>query len=72
MATISLKTEVAGLEEREVTQEKRTGSFLFFFKTEWWEKVSEKSLANDIHIKTEREIRSVFVNGKEFISNSVN
>lgn len=64
MTTTQGKTIVEGVEEMEGTYIKKTGRFLLFFKTEWWEKVSERSIGNDIHIKTDREIRQVYLNGK--------
>ncbi len=57
-------TFVKGREEIETTQVKRTGRFMLIFKTEWWETVRTDSIGNDIHIKTERPIRQVFLNGE--------
>mgnify|MGYP000857370002 CR=1 FL=1 len=58
------RTHIMGVEEREVTEVKRTGRFLFFFKTEWWETVSSKHIANDLHITTENPIRDIYLNGE--------
>jgi hypothetical protein len=55
---------VKGAEEKEVTKERRTGRFLFFFETEWWETISERHIGNDIHIATDKEIRNVYLNGE--------
>lgn len=57
------ETRVNGVEEKMGTYEKKEGRFLLFFKTTWWEKVSEISLGNDIYIETERPIRNVYLNG---------
>lgn len=56
------QTVVVGREEREDSLIKRVGKFLFF-KTEWWETVSTNHIGNDIHIKTDREIRQIYLNG---------
>ena len=57
------KTSVTGSTETEETYMKRVSSW-WIFKTEWWEKVSEKHVGNDIFIVTDREIRDVYLNGK--------
>lgn len=67
MAQIT-KTDVIGANEVEETYEKRTGRFLFLFTTEWWEKVSQKHIGNDIYIKTSKEIRQVYLNDKPLIN----
>jgi len=59
-------TDVHGTEEREGTYEKRTGRFLLIFPTEWWEQVSERHIGNDIYIITNREIRTIYLNGKPY------
>lgn len=60
-------TLLEGWEEREATYVKKTGRFLVFFKTEWFEKVSDRHIGNDIQILTDREIRQVYLNGKPLI-----
>lgn len=65
MSNIINPTQVKTAEENEATYEKRKGKFLLFFDTEWWEKVSQRHIGNDIHIKTDREIRDVYLNGKK-------
>ena len=72
MTTTQSKTTVQGAEEKEGLFEKRTGRFLLFFKTEWWEMVSEKHIGNDIIVKTNRPIRAVIVNGQEYFSSIEN
>ena len=64
MAT-SKPTTVVGAEEIERAYKKREGRFLLFFKTTWWEVVSQKHIGNDIHIETDKEIRNVYLNGKK-------
>ena len=63
MTTIQPKTEVCGIETIEKQQEKRTGRFLLFFKTEWWETVKTTSTGNDIHIMTDKYIDHIYLNG---------
>ena len=53
---------------KEITQEKRVGTFLFFVKQEYWKTVEAKTLGHNIHITTDNKINSVFVNGQEFVS----
>lgn len=64
MRTTQGNTIVQGAESMIGTYEKRERPFLIFFKTTWWEKVSERSLGNDIYITTNREIRNVYLNGE--------
>ena len=66
MATIQAATHIEDAEERARDRVKRTRRFLLFFKTEWWETVSERHSGNDIHILTTRPIRNVYINGKLF------
>lgn len=72
MSTTQSKTIVRGVEEKDGLYEKRTGRFLLFFQTEWWEKVSETNIGNDIQIITDRPIRAVIVNGQEYLSSIEN
>lgn len=67
MAHALNKTEVCEAHEMERTQVKRTGKFLMFFDTEWWETVDVHRVGTDIHVKTDQTIRSVFVNDEEYI-----
>lgn len=71
MAYLKNGTEVKGVGEIEKTYIKRTGKFLFFFKTEWWEQVNEQLVANDIHIKTDSLIRYVYINGVKINSDNL-
>lgn len=66
MATVQQQTEVIGREEREQSVIKRISGF-WIFKTTWWELVSSKHVGNDLHIRTERDIRQVYLNGKPLI-----
>lgn len=60
------QTVMQGAEEREKTEVKRKGKFLFFFETEWWETVSTEHIGNDIYIKTDRPIRNVYLDGVRY------
>jgi len=61
-------TTVEGIEEKEGTYVKKTGRFMLFFKTEWWEKVSERHIGNTIHIITNRKIRQVYLNEEPILT----
>jgi hypothetical protein len=67
MAKTINKTIVEGTEEVKKTLEKREGRFFLFFKTVWWEEVAIDHIGSDIYIKTDREIRQVYLNGKPLI-----
>lgn len=68
MATSQSKTVVRGVEEVEKTFVQRRGRFLLFFETTWWEEVKTEHVGNDIQIKTDREIRQVYLNGEPLIN----
>ena len=70
MQTTQGNTLVGGREEVEKMQQKRTGRAFIFFKTEWWETVSTRHIGNDIYIKTNRDIRAVYLNGELLTSSS--
>lgn len=63
MARTQAKTIVQGVSNMIGTYEKREGRFLVFFKTNWWEKISEKHIGNDIFIETTNPIQNVYLNG---------
>ena len=63
MNTLS-KIIVEGRERLFETVRKREGRFLCF-KVTWEEVISIDHAYNDIVIKTDRPIRSIFLNGKE-------
>lgn len=65
MATTSGATSVRIAEEKERDQVKRTGRFLLFFPTEWWETVAERHIGNDLHIRTTKQIHHIYLNGKQ-------
>lgn len=56
---------VRGSAEEEATQIKRTKKYFWFFNVEWWETVSVENIGHDIHIKTDRPIRAVYLNGNK-------
>lgn len=58
------KSIVNGLEEKQTTEVLRKSIWLIF-PVNWWEKVSEKHIGNDIHIITEKPIRNIYFNGKK-------
>jgi hypothetical protein len=64
MTQAQSQSVVIGREEVEETFEKKQGRFLFW-KTEWWEKVHTEHIGNDIVIKTDKPIRSIYLNGRE-------
>jgi hypothetical protein len=64
MATYA-HTVVTGSTRMEKEEVKRTGRFLMFFKTEWWETVRTETVGHDIHIDTTNLIERVFVNGEQ-------
>lgn len=68
---VTKTTGVAIRSEVEVEEVKRKGKRFFFFNTEWWETVSTKTVGNDIHVKTDSEVRDVYVNGVKYINLSV-
>jgi len=55
---------IEGIEWNEVTEKLRTRKVLGFFTVNSWVTVSERSVGNDIHIETDREIRHVYLNGE--------
>ena len=57
-------TDVQVADEIETEQVKRTGRFLVFFRTEWWETINTRYIGSDLHITTNREIRTIYLNGK--------
>jgi|15BtaG_2_1085339.scaffolds.fasta_scaffold67259_1 hypothetical protein len=63
MATEQLPTNVEGVETIEKEQVRRIRSFFKIFWTESWETISTTSMKNDIHVTTDREIETVYVNG---------
>ena len=65
MAHTTNCTNIVGAEEIEKKEVCRTGRFLLFFKTEWWETIKTTSLGNDIYIETDRPIRNVCINNKK-------
>lgn len=67
MNAILNKTIVQGIEEVKDTMVKRVGRFLCF-KTEAWEVAKTDHIGNDLHIKTDREIRDIYLNGKIYQS----
>jgi hypothetical protein len=69
MAQTQGKTIVEGVEEMKGNYIKKTGTFFLFFKMEWWEKISEEHIGNDIHIRTTRPIRDVYLNGELIVRN---
>ena len=70
MAQTISKPLVTRADEIEETTVKKTGRFLIFFKTEWWETVNTHYFGSEIHVKSDKEIRKVIVNGEEFLSNN--
>jgi len=58
------KNIVNGREEVEEGFVLRKSKWLIF-PINWWEKVSNKSMGNDIYIMTERPIRNLYFNGKK-------
>ena len=70
MTTTQAKTIVKGLEEVKKTEvKKRKRVFFGLFSVEHWEVVSTEHIGNDIHIKTNREIRGVYLNGNKLKQN---
>jgi hypothetical protein len=60
-------SHVYGVEETEKTEIQRTRKFLGIFTVKSWEEVSSRTLWNDIHIKTDRPIRAVYLNNERIL-----
>lgn len=60
------QTDVYIRDTVEAEEIKRKGKIFFFFNTEWWEIVSTKTIGSEVHVKTDRNISGVFVNGVKY------
>lgn len=60
-----IKTQLQGVSENLITEVKRTRPFLFVFNIEWWEAVLTEHIGNDIHIKSDNQIRNIYLNGEK-------
>ena len=57
-------TKVSGIGTMKFLE--RTRKFLYLFKIKSWKIISRKEMGNKIVIETEKDITSVYVNGKEY------
>ena len=53
-----------GISEAEETQIKRTRRILFVFPVSYWTTISRNHIGDDVYIKTNKQIRNVYLNGK--------
>lgn len=53
-----------GMSEVEETQIKRTRRILFVFPVSYWFTVGSNHIGDDVYIKTNKQIRNVYLNGK--------